>query len=245
CMVKVTIVFDRPNATYLPGEIAKATVTVVAAEPSTRVRSIKLNTKGVAHTQWDSSSNNRHKQYSADCYYISREVELWRPEDETVLEGVYVFTHQIKLPDNCAPSVEGRYGYIRYRCKVIIDRPGLRMNQKEKKAFSIARCLDLNSLLFGSLPITIERSEKVGLLFNKGDVQITARINHRGFVAGDTINLEADIDNRSSVDITKIKLKLLKSARYCAYRDGKIIYPDNPYDDFAKQRGFHETVCKL
>ncbi|GMT17632.1 hypothetical protein PFISCL1PPCAC_8929, partial [Pristionchus fissidentatus] len=141
--------------------------------------------------------------------------------------------------------MEGRYGHIRYRCRVTVERPAFRRNLKAKKAFSVFRCLELNSsLLCAALPIEVESSEDVGRILSKGIVQIKAHINQRGFVPGDYINVDVDFSNRSSVDITKIELSLLKRVRYHAYRNGQIIAAEKIHHATARRIELEETVCK-
>ncbi|VDM76296.1 unnamed protein product [Strongylus vulgaris] len=57
------------------------------------------------------------------------------PKQHVLPAGSHNFPFAFNLPENCPPSFESAYGYIRYMVKVELDRPW-RFNKKERKLFT-------------------------------------------------------------------------------------------------------------
>lgn len=69
-------------------------------------------------------------------------------------EGRHTFPISFILPKDLPTSFEGRWGYVRYTVKVIIDRPW-RFDHQFKFAITVLSVYDLN--LYPALKVTINR----------------------------------------------------------------------------------------
>ena len=57
--------------------------------------------------------------------------------------GRQIYPFEFTLPEELPSSFEGAHGYVRYFCKVTVERPW-KFDQNVKKAFSVLSQLDLN-----------------------------------------------------------------------------------------------------
>ena len=57
--------------------------------------------------------------------------------------GRQIYPFEFTLPEELPSSFEGAHGYVRYFCKVTVERPW-KFDQNVKKGFSVLSQLDLN-----------------------------------------------------------------------------------------------------
>ena len=57
--------------------------------------------------------------------------------------GSHQHAFNFQLPENIPSSFEGEYGYVRYWCKAIIDKPW-KFDHEAKNPFSVVKHVDLN-----------------------------------------------------------------------------------------------------
>ncbi|KMQ96436.1 arrestin domain-containing protein 3 [Lasius niger] len=169
--------FDRPGATFTPGELVTGNVIVDLA----REKSIRDN----------------------------REVRM--------PEGFHKYPFNFSLPYNIPCSFEHANGHIRYTAKAVIDRPW-RFDHECKIAFTVVSSYDLNAHIQQCLGVDDEANESFCCFccFDMGSIKTRIRIPTMGFVPGQSIETIVNLNNTSSIDVTKICVKLERSLEFHA-----------------------------
>lgn len=57
--------------------------------------------------------------------------------------GVYSFPFEYELPIDIPISIEGKYGYVRYKVIAALNRPRL-LDKKYKESFTVTKLFDIN-----------------------------------------------------------------------------------------------------
>lgn len=131
--------------------------------------------------------------------------------------GHYRYNFQVLLPTSLPTSCEAPYGAIRYLVSVVLDRP-YKFDLTYKVAFTVIKQLDLNyenpSL---RLPLKMETMKTFCCAFCRSrPLFLAASIPMGGYVPGQAINVNVEINNESNVDIDDVKVSLKKIIRYNA-----------------------------
>ncbi|XP_011879564.1 PREDICTED: arrestin domain-containing protein 2-like [Vollenhovia emeryi] len=223
------IEFDRPGATFAPGETVTGNVIVDLAREKT-IRALKVSIRGEANVSWerrrttkDSGGRNQYhvdhfrasEQYFNLTYYLlgstSGNGEVRMPV------GFNKHPFNFTLPYNIPCSFEHKNGHIRYTTKAVIDRPW-RFDHESKIAFTVVSSYDLNARSHQCIGVDEEENESYCCFcfFNLGSMKIRFRIPTTGFVPGQSIETMVDLNNTSRVDVTKICVKLERSLEFHA-----------------------------
>ncbi|XP_018053906.1 PREDICTED: arrestin domain-containing protein 17-like [Atta colombica] len=223
------IEFDRPGATYAPGEIVTGDVIVDLAREKT-IRALKLSVKGEANVSWerkrstkDSQGRNHtqidhfraSEQYFNLTYYLLGNTA--GNGEVRVPAGFHRYSFNFSLPYNIPCSFEHTNGHIRYTMKAVIDRPW-RFDHESKIAFTVVSSYDLNAHSHQCIGADDEVSESFCCFccFNLGSMKLRIRIPTTGFVPGQSIETMVNLNNTSSVNVTKICVKLERSLEFHA-----------------------------
>ncbi|XP_077273696.1 arrestin domain-containing protein 17-like [Temnothorax americanus] len=223
------IEFDRPGATYAPGDIVTGDVIVDLAREKT-IRALKLSIKGEANVSWErrrttkNSQGRSHthvdhfrasEQYFNLTYYLLGSAagngEVQMPA------GFHRYSFNFSLPYNIPCSFEHTNGHIRYTMKAVIDRPW-RFDHESKIAFTVVSSYDLNSRSHQCVGVDEDEMESFCCFccFDLGSMKIRIRIPTTGFVPGQSIETMVNLYNTSSVNVTKICVKLERSLEFHA-----------------------------
>ncbi|XP_015172979.1 PREDICTED: arrestin domain-containing protein 2-like [Polistes dominula] len=249
--------FDRPSATYIPGENITGSVTIVLDQTKS-VRDVKIYFKGEAKVHWTTTRSERDSRgktvsrtvhHTATEKYFSIELSLLRKSTEEVElpvgESVYYFSFQ--LPTNIPCSFEHKVGYIRYTAKAIVDIPW-NFDWWTKSAFTVVTGLDLNPISHQCVGIDDETSKNFYCLcFNRGLIRVRIRIPSTGYVPGQYIMTEVFSNLKSEkVHVTKISAKIEEELTFHAHgstkRDLIVIQRDQ---DEGPITAIHQSNLKL
>ncbi|KAL6437103.1 hypothetical protein ACFW04_005004 [Cataglyphis niger] len=221
------IEFDRPGATYAPGELVTGNVIVDLVREKS-IRALKLLVKGEANVSWkrsrivNNSRGNRtevdhlraSEQYFNLTYYLFANTT---GDQVRMPEGFHKYPFNFSLPYNIPCSFEHANGHIRYTTKAIIDRPW-RFDHECKIAFTVVASYDLNAHSQQCLGINDETNENFYSFccFNIGSIKTHIKIPTTGFVPGQSIDTMINLNNNSSVNVSKISVKLERSLEFHA-----------------------------
>lgn len=118
--------------------------------------------------------------------------------------GVHTFPFRLGLPLGLPSTFLGKHGWVQYFCKAELRDPN-GLVHKNHQVFIIMNPIDLNqepSLL--TQPFHSEIEEKLGFLcFTNGKIICRVRLDRGGYVPGESISINANIDNNSSAKIRK------------------------------------------
>ncbi|GMT17657.1 hypothetical protein PFISCL1PPCAC_8954, partial [Pristionchus fissidentatus] len=260
--VDIALEFDNPHGVFLPGCEVTGSISFTVRDSPLKARAVLISVSGQARTNWTVSerhttntytSNGTQTQathrtvtYAATCPYAEGEAVVWSPavgeSSGHIPVGTHKFPFKFLLPSNCPPSFEGTHGYVRYYCKAKIDRPW-KFDHTAKRLFTVVPTFDLNLVPSAAHPASTNHAKELGFLFFKsGTINLTARLCKGGFVPGESIQVQVDVENNTSKSITKIELKLVEMSRYVAYRYGQTVNPIAPTSRSSEQRVHKRTV---
>ncbi|XP_014367457.2 arrestin domain-containing protein 17 [Papilio machaon] len=224
---EAAIYLDNELNTYYAGQTVNGRIEYVFDSPK-KVRGIQVQFKGEAHTEWRESkeesddqgksqttdtTHSGNEEYFQISYYIlgsnsGSEIEI--------PAGKQVYNFTCALPPVLPSSFEGQHGYVRYTIKVILDRPW-KFNQETKIAYTVINALDLNLNPSYKEPIHMQM-EKTFCCFccTSLPLSVDVRAPVSGYCSGQVIPIQIDVENKSNVELTLVKLFLRKVVTYRA-----------------------------
>ncbi|XP_064435114.1 arrestin domain-containing protein 1 isoform X3 [Mirounga angustirostris] len=124
------------------------------------------------------------------------------------------------LPAATAPtSFEGPFGKIVHQVRATIDTPRFSKDHQCSRVFYILSPLNLNSIPDIEQPNVASTTKKFSYkLVKTGSVVLTASTDLRGYVVGQVLRLQADIENQSGKDTSPVVASLLQKVSYKAKR---------------------------
>nr|XP_022329071.1 arrestin domain-containing protein 17-like [Crassostrea virginica] len=198
-----TILYDNPQALYWSGQTVSGRVFVDLASEM-KMREIRLEFQGKARVHWteqaDSDSGTSH--YSASEVYFYNVVPVFgrglRGGDEYILSpGQHYFPFAFILPPGLPSSFEGECGQVRYLVRGTIDRPWM-FDDHCVCAFTVLSALDLNQQPMANQGAEVTDDKTICCLCCKsGPITGTIKVNRIGYVPGESIYFEANIQNLS------------------------------------------------
>ncbi|XP_048733486.1 arrestin domain-containing protein 3-like isoform X1 [Ostrea edulis] len=213
------IELENQQGVYYPGQVVRGEIVLELSE-ALKIREIRITFRGEAYVDWPGSSSPYDEtsgpkkggfrlpsddNYSASEEYFNRTIPLFgngRGEgDNNILPlGRHTFPFDFGLPDVLPSSFEGPWGYIRYVINATLDRPWS-FNTNYKRAFTLISPLDLNTQRNAMHSTSNRRAKRMCCLCCKsGPVSGTIYLDKIGFVPGEMININAEIQNLSSFE---------------------------------------------
>ncbi|XP_016067250.1 PREDICTED: arrestin domain-containing protein 1 [Miniopterus natalensis] len=133
--------------------------------------------------------------------------------------GEHNFPFQFLLPATAPTSFEGPFGKIVYQVRATIDTPRFSKDHQCSCLFYILSPLNLNSIPDIEQPNVASTTKKFSYkLVKTGSVVLTASTDLRGYVVGQVLRLQADIENQSGKDTSPVVASLLQKVSYKAKR---------------------------
>ncbi|VDM64212.1 unnamed protein product [Angiostrongylus costaricensis] len=194
------IVLNNPEEAYFAGQEISGKVVLEILEPK-KVSEILLELKGRARTYWTQHSGKSRKHVShSEPYFLEQfntaythkfSVLKNEKEKERVLPaGLHEVPFSYTLPKTLPTSFEGEFGYIRYTCKAICERPW-DFDIVTRKGFTVIGIEDINSDPRLNEPISASETNRTVALCCHATGSITGELSleKTGFTAGETINI--------------------------------------------------------
>ncbi|XP_076766720.1 arrestin domain-containing protein 17 [Xylocopa sonorina] len=224
------IEFERPNATYMPGETVSGNILVDVTKVK-RFRGLSISTKGEARVSWSEyitendihgRSSRRYETYSNfEEYFHQKHYVLGSNSFTSQIEipvGLQRYPFTFQLPYNIPSSFEHKYGHVRYVVKATIDRPWA-FNHECKVAFTVVSSLNLNEHRYQCCGIDddVMQSFCCFCCIDEGKMNLHIRVPATGYVPGQSIFVAVQYRNTSSsVEITGISTKLMRKLKFRA-----------------------------
>ncbi|XP_055851496.1 arrestin domain-containing protein 2-like [Episyrphus balteatus] len=214
-MTSCQIVFDKnDHGTFFTGQIVSGKV-IIELNRKKKLRAIELKICGFSAAKWrDRRSGAKKEHHHKKRRFTGREdyiasntflIGSYNGQDVIVDEGSHIFTFQCLIPENCPSSFEGKYGHIRYIAKVIMNN-SFSKNNTYTVGFTVLKLVDLNwdsNLL--KMPANIETIEGFCLSTTK-PVMLSVDISQTGYVPGQMILVNGEVNNQSNCDAKKINV---------------------------------------
>ncbi|XP_045702474.1 arrestin domain-containing protein 1 isoform X2 [Phyllostomus hastatus] len=186
---------SRGRVVYSPGEPLAGTVRVCLGAPLP-FRAIRVSCTGSCRV---SSKAN-------DAAWV-------------VEEGYFNSTLSLADKATAPTSFEGPFGKIVHQVRATIDTPRFSKDHQCSCVFYILSPLNLNSIPDIEQPNVASATKKFSYkLVKTGSVILTASTDLRGYVVGQVLRLQVDIENQSGKDTSPVVASLLQKVSYKAKR---------------------------
>ncbi|XP_039972731.1 thioredoxin-interacting protein-like isoform X2 [Xiphias gladius] len=229
-MIDFRLVFSDPGRSfYSSGDKLSGSVQLEAAQPC-RVTGLRVTAAGCARV--DHRGGKNRKSRSQEVEYLKYEEEL-RLEEQLARDSdgcflvrpgkaySFQFGFELPAPGRLVSSYKGKFGYVRYYARAVLDRASQRALQCDRE-FEVEEPLDVNrpDLL---APASASKQKKVTCMFiPDGQVSISARIDRKGFCEGEDISINAKFENTCS-RIVVPKAAIIAKHSYLADGRSKVL----------------------
>ncbi|XP_078580685.1 arrestin domain-containing protein 17-like [Branchiostoma floridae x Branchiostoma japonicum] len=218
----LNVSFEKNMDVFQAGQVVRGQVDVDLKEDM-KMRGINITLKGSAKVHWTVHTGKTTIYYSGRETYFDNTVTLWGPGqaqggDHPVLAaGKHTFPFQYQLPSSGLPSsIEGWYGYVRYRAKAVIDRPW-KFDKTATKFFTVLDMYDLNEDPEAMTIPTAEESKKLGVWpFASDPIEVHLQTDRGAYCPGETIRLSGTIKNGSGTDIKETTVQIRQRVTFIA-----------------------------
>nr|XP_022332254.1 arrestin domain-containing protein 3-like [Crassostrea virginica] len=219
------IELENPEGVYFSGQVVNGKLFVeLGAEM--KMREIKLTFKGLAYVHWTTGSTSTvTKHYIAAENYFHQNISIYGKgvgmgDDNRLPPGQHIYPFSFTLPPNLPSSFEGGVGYVRYTVKGTIDKPW-KFDHNTKRPFTVVALLDLNTQPNAACE-THNRQDKFlcCLCCKSGPITGMIRLDRCGFVPGEAIQFNAEIQNMTS-RVCGIHVKLTMTTMFHATTESK------------------------
>ncbi|XP_036117064.1 arrestin domain-containing protein 1 [Molossus molossus] len=197
---------------YSPGEPLAGAVHVCLGAPLP-FRAIRVSCTGACRV----SSKANDASWMVEEGYFNSALSL--ADKGSLPTGEHNFPFQFLLPATAPTSFEGPFGKIVYQVRATIDTPRFSKDHQCSCVFYILSPLNLNSIPDIEQPNVASTTKKFSYkLVKTGSVVLTASTDLRGYVVGQVLRLQADIENQSGKDTGPVVASLLQKVSYKAKR---------------------------
>ncbi|KAM3960389.1 arrestin domain-containing protein 2 [Aphomia sociella] len=219
------IVLDSPNNAYYSGQTIQGRL-IFERDKSKTFRGIYVRMKGYCKVHWTSQQSRRvndrveHRTINHDSHeeYIDHKAYLvgGKSGEHHLQPGKHEFPFSIHIPHTCPSSFEGSHGHIRYELKVVVDR-AFKTDQEITAPVRIIAPLDLNTEQYTKDPIELEFHDSYCCwCISSGSSETLVKLPVTGYCPGQVIPVEVACNNKSSVEIEKIKIAIKKEVTFRA-----------------------------
>ncbi|XP_059782151.1 arrestin domain-containing protein 1 isoform X1 [Balaenoptera ricei] len=197
---------------YSPGEPLAGAVRVRLAAPLP-FRAIRVTCTGSCKV----SNKANDTAWVVEEGYFNSALSL--ADKGSLPAGEHSFPFQFLLPATAPTSFEGPFGKIVHQVRATIDTPRFSKDHQCSCVFYILSPLNLNSIPDIEQPNVASTTKKFSYkLVKTGSVVLTASTDLRGYVVGQVLRLQADIENQSGKDTSPVVASLLQKVSYKAKR---------------------------
>ena len=207
------IEFDEPLKVFFSGKVINGRVMIDLSQEK-KFRKIKLELVGRGEVHWTESRSDSTDHYRNSEQYFKQEVVLHH--GPSLPPGLHILPFSLLLPPNLPSSYEGQHGNVRYFVKADIVRDW-KWNHKVKQHIMVNGILDLNLYPSAQAPGHSTDHKKLCCLCCKsGPITATIHSNRTGYVPGEMIGFNAEVDNLSNRDMSSSFLNLVEVVTYRA-----------------------------
>ncbi|XP_054620614.1 thioredoxin interacting protein a [Dunckerocampus dactyliophorus] len=197
------IIFTEPTKTFYCGGDRVTGRVEVEVNDVTRVSAVRLLGLGCAKVEY-AKGKQRCRQ---EAEYLRHEAVLRLSDQPTDADGSvvlrpgnkYEYSFGFDLPQQGAlvSSYKGKFGYVHYYVKAMMDRPQ-QSTLECKKHFEVEEPLDVNTPELLSPTGGLKEKKVTCMFIPDGQVSLNAKIDRRGFCEGEDICINAKFENTCS-----------------------------------------------
>ena len=207
------IQFNQDHREFLAGDLVSGQLKVDLSEQIT-FRKIQVTLVGRAEVRWTEGET----EYRSNETYVDEVVDVH--QGPSLPGGHHLLPFSVRLPANLPSSFKGKYGGVSYCVKATIVREGWRriLNVKVKEQIKITGMLDLNLEPTAWEAGSSSRQKNLGCFcWRPGTIKASLHTDWTGYVSGETIYFNAEVENLSSKDMNSIYLSLVEVVVFKAW----------------------------
>jgi hypothetical protein len=215
------VYFKDPNACYKAGDVVAGSVQLDLGQ-ELKLKGIRLALHGIARVHWDESraytkgSASKLSHKNMDVYLDEQMIILRKSDGSGLAAGRYDWPFTIRLPPYLPASFEGQHGRVMYWAKALIERPW-KGDSDVSKPFTVAGSLDLNTENDAKKPIDGYGEAMAGFSCCKsGPITGHLALSKRGFVCGENLPFEVQLQNSSSKKLSAVRVTLSQQVTFRA-----------------------------
>lgn len=186
---------------YYAGETIHGFIILHTTE-NFKLKSIRMSLRGQAHAEWKVLVSGDRRNVKDDQYFVDERLVIWGHDSSEgpipiLPRGKHQFPFRFNLPESALPcSFESRIGYVRYYVKATVDRPYASPPQGFKYFTLIGPHIDCMDEQYLKPMIGTEVHASCCFCCRRNPVELSAQLERRAYVCGESIKLRAAIDNR-------------------------------------------------
>lgn len=222
--IEFSIQLESSQLVYYPEQNVSGRVVLGFKEP-TEVQRLLLTFRGEGFTSWtekDGRGDNCHlREFTERKYFVSESRCLLgsaRSTDENQVHvPAVVRSHEFsfRLPSNSPSSFEGTFGHIRYELEATLESPSKEEEPlKTKRIFTVNEIIDANCEEY-TKDVSREYSPNPSCLsFATVPVQFYINLKRRCYCPGESILINAYVENHSKRDLKSVTAYLTQITTY-------------------------------
>ncbi|KAI1728827.1 arrestin domain-containing protein 17 [Ditylenchus destructor] len=235
------IEFNNPEHAYFAGQEVSGKIIIETREDK-RINEILLEIKGRAKTYWTKHTGKSRRHCSCSEPYFCEQFNTHythrfttsnadpgssspdpdndraKPAKGRILPaGVHEIPFSYTLPKTLPSSFEGEFGFVRYTCRAICERPW-DFDIVSRRAFTVIGIEDINEDPQALEPSSASNSMQHHQLccIRQGEVSVEIKLERAGYTPGEQILLSGKIANCSRRLIKSACLRLRQHVTYRA-----------------------------
>ncbi|CAD5124932.1 DgyrCDS13177 [Dimorphilus gyrociliatus] len=219
---------------YYPGETVRGKLRLKTTKPFD-LENINVAFTGGAFTRYRIHTGRGYYDSVAEDKYVDSKMVLWNKggnfsdiksknpsAGDSFRPGEYEWPFEFHIPLDgtfssvpCLNPCKVNYGYAGCRIKATMDKGNLFSRGSMISCFGvwIEKESDVAANLENLNPVLDKKYQQTGL-FNDGFIQLVVKLPKSGYVIGEDIPLNVEVDNRSSGPIECIEAMLVLSGKY-------------------------------
>ncbi|XP_048736252.2 arrestin domain-containing protein 3-like [Ostrea edulis] len=220
--------FSDERSIYFAGQTVSGVLKFRVSEEFA-VSGIVLKCKGKSHVKWEEDNivdDDKYIHY--DELYMKDKICLLGSEDskdykEDLHVGEHTHNFSFKLREDLPTSFESKHAYVRYCVVLKFYRTGWKKDYEFKQPFTVLSVIDLNSIPDALKPVNSTDTDTIGCCCcEEGPVRSEFKIGRSGYVPGESIVINAEIDNRTSKEMNETRVELWMKLKLKADSERKI-----------------------
>ncbi|XP_020812667.1 arrestin domain-containing protein 17 [Drosophila serrata] len=222
---RLRITLDSPERVYFAGDIIRGEIWM-NVNKRTKIRAIKVQVTGKGKCKWMEilRKNSNNNEYSRSLFYTSKEVyehsETALPDFEPrgleLSPGEHTFIFEVALGRQLPSSFKGSYGGIKYKMRVLIQRPWT-FDERHTIPFTVVKHMPLQPS-HRSIPSPLEKQvTKTISLFGTRPITLLALLPEDFAVRGEPLRICATVINNSTTAVEKLRFSVLQYVTYYSH----------------------------
>lgn len=223
---RVEIKLSSPNNSYFTGQEITGKICFFLTK-KTKIRAINLKITGKGKCKWmeiyhkdiRGNANPRNLFYTGNKIFLHDNVNNPHvPARGIELEpGEFSMDFTYLLKQDLPSSFKGSYGSIKYKLKVVIQKPWS-FNEKYTIPLTIVRNIGISAVdesTWHSVARQVCRQTSRNVsLFGSGPITVIAKIPQNYAIRNEKLNLHVTVDNCSNIHVDKLRFNIVQKVFY-------------------------------